>query len=159
MRGPLISMLPDQVSTQNLPPTATRSARPSPFDAMVGYDVRPEGLKLSKGPRNAEYLCQVEWAWSPMHGRIDEYYLSRGRTHWLLWLHHEDDFEGKWVWLPIGNVPRKQANFQEAATHLLIEFWQFDRSESEVDRFHRINEAGALSTAVFETIARESWPS
>jgi hypothetical protein len=35
--------------------------------------------------RRAKYLCQVEWAWSPMHSRISSYYIHRGHTYWILW--------------------------------------------------------------------------
>ena len=35
-------------------------------------------------PRKVQFLCAVEWAWSPMHNRIDNYYLHQRGKRWLL---------------------------------------------------------------------------
>ena len=109
MKNPSIPMSPDQLPQQRIVPVASIPARPNPFDAVIGWNEKPDGVVLANGPRNPEYLGQVEWAWSRMNNRVDAYYISRGRSHWMLWLYSYDDNWGKWDWLPIGYVPRKEA--------------------------------------------------
>ena len=33
-------------------------------------------------PRKLTYLFSVEWAWSPMHNRLNHYYLNPNQTRW-----------------------------------------------------------------------------
>ncbi len=150
-------MSPSELPQQRLVPVVELEERPVAFDAVVGFDVKPPGVALPKGPSNAEYLGQVEWAWSPRHVRLDAYYLSRGRKDWMLWIYHEDEFDS-WVWLPVGYVPKKQASDRQAAIHLLLDFWRLDREESDLDCYHWINEGGLLTVADLDAIARQVWP-
>ena len=46
---------------------------------------------------------------------------------------------------------------QQAAVHLLIEFWKEEAEENSVDHFHWINEDGYLSVPEMATIARVVW--
>jgi hypothetical protein len=46
--------------------------------------------------RKADFLCTIEWSWSPVNERMESYYLQQGRTHWILWLKHYDNNWGKW---------------------------------------------------------------
>jgi len=62
---------------------------PSGWRAAIG-DRAP---KLpGKMPHSARYLPQVEWSWSPLHGRINAYHLSlnRSRDCWILWFSYFD---------------------------------------------------------------------
>jgi len=54
---------------------------------------RPKG-----SPRKLSFLCSVEWAWSPMHNRIDNYYLNPRRDGWLLWINRLNDHTVPWTW-------------------------------------------------------------
>jgi len=150
-------MSPAQLPQQRIVPVASIPARPQPFDAVVGWDTKPRGVVLANGPRNAEYLGQVEWAWSPMNNRIDAYYLSRGRSHWMLWLYYYDDNWGKWEWQPVGYVPRRQASRDQAAVHLLMDFWTMDKNDSDVDHYHWLNEEGYLNASQWRTMGLLVW--
>ena len=46
--------------------------------------------------RKADFLCTIEWSWSPVNERMESYYLQQGRTYWILWLKHYDNNWGKW---------------------------------------------------------------
>ena len=105
----------------------------------------------------ALYLCQVEWAWSPAHNRLDAYYLHRGLTHWVLWSKYWDDNWMKWEQVAVGCVPHRGVTQKQAAVYLLLEFWAFDAKESDVDHYHWINEGAYLSVADLMSIAREVW--
>ena len=48
---------------------------------------------------------------------------------------------------------------EQAAVHLLLEFWKYDAKERDVDEFLWINEEAHLSVAEIGAIAREVWSS
>ena len=54
-------------------------------------------------------------------------------------------------------VVRRNVSEQQAAVHLLIEFWKEEAEENSVDHFHWINEDGYLSVPEMATIARVVW--
>ena len=92
-----------------------------------------------------------------MHNRLDAYYLHRGRKHWILWSRNWDDNWGQWGWAAAACVVRRNVSEQQAAVHLLIEFWKEEAEENSVDHFHWINEDGYLSVPEMATIARVVW--
>ena len=48
---------------------------------------------------------------------------------------------------------------EQAAVHLLLEFWKEDAEENDVDEFHWINEEAHLSVAEIGAIAPGVWRS
>ena len=156
-REPKIPMSPDALPQQRIHEVVGLPERPEPFDCHVGYGAVPADVIPKSGPRSPIYLAQVEWAWSPMHNRLNAYYLHRGRTHWLLWSRSWDDNWGKWEWTAIACVGKKGVSEHQAAVHLLIEFWKFDAKEGDVDQYHWINEAEYLPVAELSAIARCVW--
>ena len=75
----------------------------------------------------------------------------------MLWLYSYDDNWGKWDWLPIGYVLRKDVGLDQAAFHLLIDYWRWDKEKGDVDHFHWINEQGYLDASQWRTIALLVW--
>ena len=90
-RQPKIPMSPDGLPQQHIHEVVSLPERPANFDCEVGYGVFPKGALPKNGPINSTYLCQVEWAWSPMHNCIDAYYLHQDRNHWSLWSKYWDN--------------------------------------------------------------------
>lgn len=158
MKRPSIPKSPSQLPPQRIVQIADLPERPAPFDAVVGWGKKPAGVELRNGPREADYLGQVEWAWSPMNGRVDAYYLSRSRSYWILWTKWYDDNWGRWEWLALGHVPRKQASRMEAAVNLLVDFWRMEREKTELDHFHWLNDEGDLDASQWRTIGFMVWP-
>jgi hypothetical protein len=154
---PKIPMSPSELPQQRIHEVIDLPKRPEPFDCLVGYGEVPNKIIPKCGPRSPLYLGQVEWAWSPMHNRLDAYYLHRGRTHWVLWSRYWDDNWGKWGWAAVACTAKKGVSERQAAVHLLIEFWKEEAEESDVDKYHWINEDGYLSIAEIAAIAREVW--
>jgi hypothetical protein len=150
-------MLPGELPTQRIYEVVDLEPRPSEFKSKVGFEAVPSELLPKCGPRSAEYLGQVEWAWSPAHNRIDAYYLHRARRHWILWLRYWDDNWGKWDWEPVGCVDRKGVTERQAAIHLLLDFWKEQTDEEDLDQFHWINEEGNLTVSDMTAIARAVW--
>jgi hypothetical protein len=160
IRDPKIPMSPGELPQKRIQEVISLPDRPADFSSYVGYGDMPEGTVSKNSPRNATYLCQVEWAWSPSHNRVDSYYLNKGRTHWSLWSRYlnDNDYPWKWVWVPVGCAPLHGLDYQTAAIHLLIDYWRFDAKEGDIDQFHWINEEGFLSMGELTGIAHEVWP-
>jgi len=158
MKKPTIPMSPDQLPQQRVYEVVGLPERPVPFDAIADYGL-PEGTACKGRPRGARFLCQVEWAWSPMHNRISAYYLNRGRTHWSVWIFdpraHEPSGDPRWV--PVACVPRAQATGHEAAVHLLLEAWMMEKACLGLDAFHWISAADTLRVAELHAIATRVW--
>ena len=157
IREPKIPMSPTELPQQRIHEIVGLPERPAEFNCEVGYGVFQDGAFPKNAPTNSTYLCQVEWAWSPMHNRLDAYYLHRGRTHWSLWSKYWDDNWGRWEMVAIGFVPKRDVSNKQAAVHLLTDFWKFDAKENGVDQFHWINEDGFISIAELAAIARKVW--
>jgi hypothetical protein len=156
-REPNIPMSPDELPQQRIHEVVGLPERPTEFNSRVGYGVSPKGGLPKAGLANSIYLCQVEWAWSPAHNRLDAYYLHRGRSEWSLWSKYWDDNWMQWENIGVGCVPKRGVSQKQAAVHLLLDYWVFDARESDVDHFHWINEHGYLSIAELAAIAREVW--
>jgi hypothetical protein len=156
-RQPKIPMSPGELPQQRIHEVITLPPKPEPFDCSVGYVQFPKGSLPSRTPRNMTYLAHVEWAWSPMHSRLDAYYLHKGRTHWSLWSRYWDDDLGQWSDMDVGCVQRRGVSEYQAAIYLLIEFWREDAMDNGVDEFHWINETDYLTVSDLAAIAREVW--
>ena len=157
-REPKIPMSPEQLPQQRIHEVIDLPERPAKFEFNVDYGCSPQDVQSISGSKNACYLCQTEWAWSPMHNRLDAYYLHKGKTQWSLWLKYWDDNWGAWQDTRIGTVHRRGVDQKQAAIYLLLEFWAFDAKEGDLDQYHWINEEGYLSVAELEAIARVVWP-
>jgi len=143
-------MWPEELPQQRVYEVLTLPDRPDPFNWRAGYREVSQEVALKNGPRSPIYLGQVQWAWSPMHDRLDAYYLDKEHRHWILWIRH---FAGNWY--PGACAPHSEASKKQAAVYLLIAFWQ----AHDCGNFHWINEANYLSVAELQAIAREVWTS
>lgn len=153
-------MSPEQLPQQRLHAVVDLPARPPGFIGQNAYiEPMPAAEAPKAPPRNGEFLCNVEWAWSPAHGRVDAYYLNRRRRHWLLWIGSQDfnTCDWKWTWSLYGYAPRCRCDAVQAAVYLLHDAWRQEADQWQLDRCHWINEAGALSVPQISAIAREIW--
>ena len=96
-RKPRIPMLPTELPQQRLYLVKGLPERPANWSITFGTEA--ERLAPTAMPRSARYIAQVEWAWSPMHMRIDAYYLSMcsHHRHWVLWSKGYDDNWSRWM--------------------------------------------------------------
>jgi hypothetical protein len=123
-KKPSIPMSPSQLPQQRLHEVVELEPWPFAFEPIAGYGQIPPDILPKRTPRNVTYLCQVEWAWTPINDRLDAYYLHSARAHWILWTCYWDDNWGKWEWVPSAYVPRKGVSERLAAIHLMIALWQ-----------------------------------
>jgi len=158
MKTPTIPMSPELLPKQRLNLVTELPGRPNPFDSAVGWNAVPESAMPKRGPRNASYLGQVEWAWGPMNERLDAYYIHRGRKFWVLWIYAYDDNWSVWNWVAVGCVPLGQASEKEAAAPLMLDMFAWQRDDDDLDCFHWINEEGLLDVEEWQAISRAVWP-
>lgn len=120
-----------------------------------------QGLPLGI-PSTARYVAQVEWSWSPLHGRIDAYHLclNRARNLWVLWCSYFDQVSWKFVDTHIvASAPRAGLKGADAAILMLQAYWADEAAnENELDAFHWVNEEGLLGVGHLKEIARRTWP-
>ena len=158
-RQPKIPMLPSELPRQRIQLVVSLPKRPLDFHGERPKSTGPSALE--KMPADAKYIGLVEWAWSPMHMRIDAFYLSTNpeRSHWFLWLLPWDDNWSRWgkpvvySFAPRGKVPARKA-----ALFLLLDGWSHEAKHTELDQFHWINEAELLSVEEISGVARAVWP-
>ena len=80
-----IPMSPDFLPRQKLNEVVTLPKLPEGLAPKVEW-VEPLLRDPPRAsPRKLSFLFSVEWSWSPMHHRIDNYYLNPRRNVWLLW--------------------------------------------------------------------------
>ena len=154
-----IPMSPTQLPRQRLNEVVTIPRMPKRLKPRIELDEPLLRQPPKASPRKLTHLFSVEWAWSPMHNRIDNYYLNPRRTGWLLWNNWMDDGTVPWSWhwqlLAYGN--RCGADEKTIAMHLVLELWKWDAKYHSVDHYHWINNTGLLSTEEVQALAREVW--
>lgn len=155
---PRVAMSAFDLPQQRLWRVADLPGRPRGWTAAM--DRLPADVAPRRMPWSARYLGQVEWAWSPMHSRIDAYHLSldRSRSRWLLWVRHYDGNWGRWAGAEVeAHAPRARLAWRDAAMLLLADYWAHARDEFDVDRFHWIAQSGVLEVGELSEVARAVW--
>ena len=106
-------------------------------------------------------LGQVEWIWAPKVGRIDAYELHEGSTHWLLWRgeNRARDPMRSIIsnWFIAAYIPVDDVSERQAAHNLLKEFWNKERQETNLDKFHWINRVESVPVSELQSIAQTVW--
>ena len=152
---------PEQLPQQRLATVITVPQKPAGLVIRHRYE-QPKLFDAPKrSPRNVELICSAECAWSPMHNRIDNYYLGRRRNRWFLWNNWVNDNEIPWEWnwdylsYTEGSA---SADIETIAAHLLLSFWQTQVANHELyDQPHWINLEGILDIPMIHAITREIW--
>ena len=154
-----IPMSPELLPRQKLNEVVPVPELPTGLTPKVDLDEPLLRNRPKASPRKLAFVCSVEWSWSPMHHRIDNYYLNPRRTGWLLWNNWVEDGGFPWTWhwdlMAYGNRCRSDA--ETIAAHLLLKLWKFDAKYHQVEQYHWINNTGLLSTEEIQAIAREVW--
>ena len=78
MKVPSIPMSPSALPQQRVVEVIDLPSCPNNIDICLYMAHKRKMPRLPS--RRAKYLCQAEWAWSPMHSRISSYYIHRGHN-------------------------------------------------------------------------------
>jgi hypothetical protein len=142
---------------------AMRKIKPAP---RIEFDLEGSAsFAKHMDRRTTAFLCRIEWSWSPVHHRMDSYYLLRCRTYWVLWVKRHGDYGEEWEQpIPIARCQRdgfgedcKAAAMILLAAVLTEEIRQLGSYGSELDRFHAITDAGLLSAKELDVVADTVW--
>ncbi|MFC1866556.1 hypothetical protein ACFL0H_00220 [Thermodesulfobacteriota bacterium] len=122
------------------------------------FDIEPGGHLPKKPPRTALLLCAVDWSWSPMHDRLDYYYVSRtrNRKYWILWKEYPDEWDKPAYRIYCTSSGAFRSHY-EAGKEMLKRSWSWDKEENLLDHFHGIIEGGALNMDGIEEIGEQVW--
>ena len=154
-----IPMSPTQLPRQRLNEVVTIPRMPKRLKPRIELDEPLLRQPPKASPRKLTHLFSVEWAWSPMHNRIDNYYLNPRRTGWLLWNNWMDDrtvpWSRHWQFMAYGN--RCYSDEKTIATHLILALWKWEQEHQMLDEYHWINNTGLLDVEEIQAIAREIW--
>jgi hypothetical protein len=155
---PVCPLSPDALPQQRI--YLVQELPRAPAGWTVSFDCGEPGLPKHK-PSSARLLGQVEWAWSPMHSRIDAYHVSlnSARNRWVLWISHFDDEVWRFVDARIAaSAPRARLTPKDAAILLLEAFWRSEVADDHsFDAPHWINQDALLSTGELREIERRVW--
>ena len=154
-----IKYLSTERSSKDLNAFAPFPKRPKHLHPEIELNKPLSPRPSTAAPRKRLFLFSVEWAWSPMHNRIDNYYLNPRRTGWLLWNNWLEDGFRPWRWylqlMAYGN--RCHSDENSIAKHLVLALWKWDAKENHVDHFHWLNDTGLLGVEDVKALAREVW--
>ena len=154
-----VPMSPVSLPRQKLNEVVTIPELPKGLDPKVEW-VEPLLHDVPKAsPRKLTFLFSVEWSWSPMHHRIDNYYLNPRRTGWLLWNNDLDDgtVPWSWHWLLYAHCAKAKCDEKTIAIHLIKALWESEVEYQAGEHYHWINNTGLLSVEEIQAIAREVW--
>lgn len=155
---PYVPMHPAALPAQRITEVVTLEPRPEPEECIVGFGKVPRKYQTKNPPRNPLYLGQMNWSWSPMHSRIDAYYLHRGRHGWVLWVWMPVTSDWYWEWEVAGFMSKAGVSERQAAQYLVMEFWKYEKEWNDLEHFHWINVASYLSVAEMLSISAQVWP-
>lgn len=158
MKSPKIPMHPEERPARKRLAQSRTNGTNSDIDPILSIDTAEHPIGSTEAPVSLPlYLGQVEWAWSPMHGRIEAYYLENRSGHWLLWTRVYDDNWQAWIWALSAYARCGATSPQTAARELLVAAWRAKRRSEDLDPFHWVNEDGALSSGDLQDIAGQVW--
>jgi hypothetical protein len=162
MTSPKIPMVPEDLPQQLLFAVEELPSRPDGLEFQyLDFEAKHTLRGIPQKPtKKSIYLCQAEWAWSPMNNRIESFYIHEGPAHWLFWFGHffdEDPGEWHWKYFPAFTCTKLNMSTEQVAVFMLMEYWRREVAYYDLDRYHWINGEGILSVSQIEAIAEIVW--
>src|SRR5262245_46865555 len=87
----------------------------------VEFDMSGTAALAKRMEQTTSFVCKIEWSWSPVHERMESYYLERRDPYWILWEEPYDDNYGRWDKpIAIARCPRKALDDKRSAAMILL---------------------------------------
>lgn len=123
-------------------------------------NVDAEGLGLhQRPPAEADYVGRVEWAWTPMHNRVDAFWIQKpwkSKDIWVLWYGSPDDnswYEDGWIYAVAAVARQKFQDAVSAARTMVTARWVADLEELRYGSYHLVYDLDLFVETDFEQIA------
>ena len=133
--------------------------RPIGLETKTTWDRNtfPDGQPDEPDP--ALYLGALEWSWSPMHSRMDSYYLSCNRDYWMIFMHLLEDGSSswEWSWYLYAIAPKVSGDDRSIGFWMIHDLLKHDAGIHEVDAFHLVSAEGLLTVGDYENIGQLVW--
>lgn len=146
-------------AVEHIYPVGDTPERPDHLKTVMRWDMKrfPEGLP--EKPTTVCYLGAIEWAWSPMHSRLDSYYLSYNDDYLLMYLHLLDYGVRPctWEWCLYAVATKAAGDARSIGFWMVHDLLKADSNTHELDPFHLISDEGALSVSDFNQIKELAW--
>lgn len=171
-KNPSVVLNPEDLPQQRL--TVVRNLTDFPEDWKYFVHGWPEGVK--EDLTTYDTLCSLEWAWSPMHNRLQLYAFQKslcGKYGLLtigqfndesLFQQYDEDGEpldddiDPWTLQEAGHcIYQPRLSLKENAVLCVIEDLRFEKGECDLDPFHWVQSEDLLDCADLAAIARVVW--
>jgi hypothetical protein len=155
-----VPMSPEQLPQQRLVEVIDLPPLPPGIRIITDALKIPTKHSQRAGPKDSKFLVALEWAWSPMHSRLQGFYLERhDERDWVLWSYFVDlEENGDDPWVVSAVCPRSDMDERTAAVHLLIASLYEEIEVQDLDHWHWIADTGLLGSAEMRSIGRHVWP-
>lgn len=156
-----VPMSPEELPKQRIVEVVALPSLPEGVKIITDDREMPAAQRRRKRPGQTEFLAALEWAWSPMHNRLQGFSLERHERSgcWVLWSYFVDlEENGDDPWGICAFCPHKDLDEHTAAVQLLIAALREGIEVEGLDHFHWIADTGLLSPAEVRAIGRTVWP-
>ena len=156
-----VPMSPDQLPQQRIVEVVTLPPAPAGFEPVTDWRALEELPIDHDTPVRETFLSALEWAWSPMHNRLQGFSLEHHNSgYWLLWSYFVDFVENdEHPWVLSAACRQEGLDERTAAIHLMIAALTEGRNFEELDHYHWIADDGFVTPAEMREIGRWVWRS
>ena len=156
-----VPMSPEQLPQQRIVEVVTLPPAPANFEPVTDWRALEELPIDHDTPVRETFLVALEWAWSPMHNRLQGFSLERHNSgYWLLWSYFVDFVENdEHPWVLSAACRQEGLVERTAAIHLVIAALTEGRNFEELDHYHWIADDGFVTPAEMREIGRRVWRS
>ena len=156
-----VPMSPEQLPQQRIVEVVTLPPAPAGFEPVTDWRALEELPIDHDTPVRETFLSALEWAWSPMHNRLQGFSLEHHNSgYWLLWSYFVDFVENdEHPWVLSAACRQEGLDERTAALHLLIATLTEGKDVEELDHYHWIADDGFVTPAEMREIGRRVWRS
>lgn len=156
-----VPMSPADLPQQRLVEMIKLPPLPKTLEIVTNHDQLPTRHSDRESPGKSTFLVALEWAWSPMHNRLQGFSLERHASgDWVLWGYFVDFVENdEHPWVISAVCPHEDLDERTAGIYLLLAALREAAAVDGLDRFHWIADQGLLGPAEMRVIADKVWAS
>jgi hypothetical protein len=152
-------MSPEQLPQQRIVEVITLPSAPAGLEIVTDWRELADLPIDEDTPVSETFLVALEWAWSPMHNRLQGFSLERHDSgYWLLWSYFVDFVENdEHPWVLSAACRQEGLDERTAAIHLLTAALIEGKEVDYLDHYHWIADSGLITPADMREIGLRVW--